>query len=538
MNRALFSDNKDFYPTPAWLVERMVQGVEICGRILEPSAGKGDIVKILLEWHKNHRYGYDNREIEIDTIEKNVDLANCLRGAGYRVIHDDFLTFESFMRYDLIVMNPPFSAGDRHLMKALELQKNGGKIICLLNAETLRNRGSLLRQKLWDLLTEYDAKIEYLEDEFAGAERETGVEIALIRVTIPEVLGESLFCKNLRDAEEKDYSAIYEEYNIAPSEQIDNLVARYSRDIQAGTAFICEYYRLNNKHFDLSVGGEAFTLRFMEQNKAICRFIKRTRHDYWEELFKTEKFTNAFTSDMMQRLYGKLNEFSEYDVTHYNIFQLLVDLTKNVMSDVENTILALFDELSHKYAWHEGVSNNVHYYDGWSTNKSWFINKRVIVPYMDAWGWFGDFRPTSHSVATRLKDIEKVFDFLDAKRTEHFSLDEALKRAERFSETKKVRTKYFLLTFYKKGTVHIEFLDERLLKKFNLYAAKNRAWLPPSYGKKHYRDMEPEEQRVIDSFEGKDRYEETLRDVDFFLGATDNLVALEEGTGQGESICA
>ena len=35
-------------------------------------------------------------------------------------------------------MNPPFSNGDKHLLKALKMQEKGGAIICLLNAETIR----------------------------------------------------------------------------------------------------------------------------------------------------------------------------------------------------------------------------------------------------------------------------------------------------------------------------------------------------------------------------------------------------------------
>ena len=63
-------------------------------------------------------------------------------------------------------------------------------------------------------------------------------------------------------------------------------------------------------------------------------------------------------------------------------------------------------------------------------------------------------------------------------------------------------TKYFILTFYKKGTCHIVFRDEELLEKFNLYIGKQKAWLPPSYGRKAYKDLDEEERAVADSFSG------------------------------------
>lgn len=59
----------------------------------------------------------------IDCVEINKDLRNCLKGAGYRVVGDDFLTYSTMKQYDLIVMNPPFSNGDAHLLKALKMQQ-------------------------------------------------------------------------------------------------------------------------------------------------------------------------------------------------------------------------------------------------------------------------------------------------------------------------------------------------------------------------------------------------------------------------------
>lgn len=59
-------------------------------------------------------------------------------------------------------MNPPFNKGDQHLLKAMELMKGtGGQIICILNAETIKNPYSLYRQDLKNKLEKYEAEIEY-----------------------------------------------------------------------------------------------------------------------------------------------------------------------------------------------------------------------------------------------------------------------------------------------------------------------------------------------------------------------------------------
>ena len=59
--------------------------------ILEPSAGKGDIVEVITEQLKSSR-GYHSRHesFDIDCIEIDNELQMILKGKGYRVIHNDF----------------------------------------------------------------------------------------------------------------------------------------------------------------------------------------------------------------------------------------------------------------------------------------------------------------------------------------------------------------------------------------------------------------------------------------------------------------
>ena len=47
---------KDFYPTPGHLIDKMLSGVDfsMIKSILEPSAGKGDIVEVLKKEEGSH----------------------------------------------------------------------------------------------------------------------------------------------------------------------------------------------------------------------------------------------------------------------------------------------------------------------------------------------------------------------------------------------------------------------------------------------------------------------------------------------------
>jgi 16S rRNA A1518/A1519 N6-dimethyltransferase RsmA/KsgA/DIM1 with predicted DNA glycosylase/AP lyase activity len=220
----------EFYPTPRKIISKMVSKInlDMMETMLEPQAGKGDIADYIKEQTK-----YRNSQIEIDTIEIDENLRHILKGKGFRVVHDDFLTFNTFMSYDAIIMNPPFSGGDKHLLKALELQKRGGNIVCLLNAETIRNPYTNIRKELVQKLEDYNAEIEYIQDAFIDAERKTDVEVALITVNIPKPKRESTIVDRLRQ-EECYESKILGSNAVVDSDFLEAIVAKYNFEIRAG----------------------------------------------------------------------------------------------------------------------------------------------------------------------------------------------------------------------------------------------------------------------------------------------------------------
>src|SRR5699024_12691225 len=74
----IYTDNKDFYPTPKTLFNRLL-GDNIRwlgGKILEPSAGKGDMIRYIKE-RMGRRGNYN-----IDAIENDERLVSDLIGEG------------------------------------------------------------------------------------------------------------------------------------------------------------------------------------------------------------------------------------------------------------------------------------------------------------------------------------------------------------------------------------------------------------------------------------------------------------------------
>ena len=529
--------NQDFYPTPDTLIEKMLEGIDLklVNNILEPSAGKGNIVDYIINKANNIRT-YSKVKLDIDCIEIDENLRHILKGKGYRVVHDNFLTYDTLKSYSHIIANFPFSDGDKHLRKALNmLETSGGVLICLVNAETIRNPYSNLRKEIINILNRNNASIEYLQDEFVDAERKTDVEVALIRCNIEKKQIGSILLENLKQAElEKENT--YESKYVSTNDFIQAIIQQYNFECKAGVKLIEEYNKL--KAFtssEFNKESSILSLRICDdrnysvptENNLKNSYLRKVRYKYWKALFDNKEFTKLFTSNLKRDFYNRIDELSDYDFNEFNIMEIKKQLNKQVAVGVKETILNLFDEFSHKHYWDKDYSSNIHYFNGWKTNSSWKINKKVIIPLNGFDDWNGGYCPSKYTCIDKLLDIEKVFNYLDSGRSEELDLREVLKKAEEDHQSKCIITKFFKIDFYKKGTCHLSFLDEELLKKFNVFGSMNKGWIPPSYGKKSYRDMTDEERVIIDEFEGEKEYNKTMMDTDYYIYDTNQVLMLE-----------
>lgn len=528
-----------FYPTPPKLITKMLGGIDftLVSSVLEPSAGKGDLADAVKQRIASvQRWSQRDTPPDIDTIEANPDLQHVLKGKGYRVIFDNFLTFSTFKNYDLIVMNPPFADGDKHLAKALELQARGGGIVCLLNAETLRNPRTYGRQELAKALDRYGAEIVYLSGEFEQAERKTDVEVALVKVFVPQIERDSVILDSLqRGPTVQELNAECHAVNV--NEYISAVVRTFEEEVRVGLQLIRDYKSIKplilnslckeyaSPILNLTIGDRDAP----SENE----FLRLTRMKYWENLFMNPRFTSKFTSNLLDQCREDVTRLQDYDFNEYNIEAIRLELTQKMIKATDDTILALFDKLSHEHHWCPETSKNRHYFDGWATNKAWKINKKVILP-LSLYGYLvQDLSFYSHRNVEAIVDLDKTLRYLAGERSgESKSVEEILEQAKGERQTKNIEFEFFTLTAYKKGTVHISFTDDDLLKRFNIYGCQHKSWLPPSYGRKAYADMDAREKAVIDEYEGEKGYDETLRNAPYFLGACNTVYpALTDSVG-------
>lgn len=540
--------DSEFYPTPSNVAGHLLAKVEWrdVKSILEPSAGKGDLIdharKCLKNWvYRKTHYYYDTRadNLDIDCVEIDPDLQAILAGKKLRVVHDDFLSFNTRKMYDLILMNPPFSDGDLHLLHALEMCKNGGQIACILNAETIRNPYTNTRKLLLKKLTEAGASIRYLNNAFAKAERRAKVDVALINVVIPKKFVDEGMWDDLKKAHERTIGGAEEVNEIAPSDNVDRLIREHDLMCDAGISMMRTFNGIapHIRRGTESYQGPMIHLYVGDREcKDSCdaddvnRFLCMVRGKFWSDLFHLPELMSRMTSDMQDHYDSLIREMRDYEFSKFNIQQVIARIMGQLQSGVEEAIRKCFATLTDKYTFNDNLKNgNIHYFNGWKTNKAHYVGMRCIIP---TWNCFAtEYRKTSrggykdvqtdaikpNACFSILDDLEKAFDYLDKDETCFTNLKYILENAAKNEISKKIECKYFFVTFYKRGTCHIFFKDKKIIDRLNIFIGRSKAWLPPAYGKVHYEEMDDESRRVVDEFQGRVAYEVVMQNKDDYL---------------------
>ena len=545
---------KGFYPTPLELADKLLTDIDwdYIETVLEPSAGKGDLVKATAK--NAHVSRYNDKGLEVDCVEIDPYLRLILEhefkeSEQVYVVHDDFFTFQSRKHYDLIVMNPPFADGDAHLLKAIEMQKRwGGQIRCLLNAETLLNPCTNRRKVLESQLVELGAEIEYIEGGFANGERATDVTVALIKIAIPQVKEDSDIFQRLREAAHLDEEPAQDVTDMTVMGFMEQLVSRFNVEVDAGLELIREYrnmlpYLLDSFDKKDKFGFTTLTLCVGNPSKAGGRgsipstnkFLEMVRKKYWTALFSNKEFVGKLTSNLREKYRGMVDEMVKYDFTLFNIQKIAAKMNAEMGKGIQDTIVELFDKMTEEHTWYPEMERNIHYYNGWKTNKAHKLGMKVILPIHGVFSSYSWSKETFdvYEAEKTISDIEKVFDYLDGNMTASVNLHGVLLSACEQGQTRNIPCKFFDVTLYKKGTMHIRFRNPELVDRFNIYCCKHKGWLPPSYGKARYSNMQAEEKAVVDSFHGDGKegsgekeYSMVMAQADYFLSEPVNEVPL------------
>jgi hypothetical protein len=473
---SMFAD--ELFPTPDEVIELMIKpflsqkeyasryGLRLWGisEIFDPSAGKGSMFEYLEQYfvHKEHHKDFVACEIE-------QDLRYVLSEKGYSVIGSDWLEFDEPRQFEFILMNPPFSNGAAHLLKAWEHCAPDGDVTCLLNAETVKNPYTTDRKKLKALIDCYGST-EFLGQAFQRSERPTDVEVVIVRLHKPDSATRMEF-EGVQF--QQDTPIDFEGFNqtpLAKRDVIKTLVEHYKRareilvrryQVQAELNFC-----LTGTVEDSYSSDEIFRIKY-----DLLKQLAALKARFWKTLFEKSEVGKLTTSGFQRDFTSFERSQKEMAFTEANILEVLELFFMNRTEIMQNCILEVFDKFTEN---HENCLG-----EGWKTNSAYQINKKIIFPYAVRYDKYFGFRLDYGWRNDLLCDLDKVLMYINGDRDICYISEALDRRFQGFHKTPSsdLESSYFRIRYFKKGTVHLWFLDKALWEEFNRRAAIGKKWI-------------------------------------------------------------
>lgn len=491
--------DKEFYPTPIEVIKKMVEPIKDLNKrfILEPSAGKGDILDYITG---KRNIEYSGRTFDVGGVEKkrvycieqNEELVYILQEKGYKVLGNDFLNYSTQYCIDLILMNPPFSNGDEHLLHAWNTL-DGGDIVCLLNAETINNPYTKTR-KLLAKIIEDNGSVEMLGDCFRTAERKTGVNVALVRLH-KNSSGEFdfNFTPNEKESIEDFTEEISSGNQMALNDKLGSYIRMYEKSKEAFVKYIkakseLEFYaaELMGKVGFESTLKNAESVQSKDKREIYNTFVDELKVRSWDQILQKVGIERYMTNNVRNNFNKFKTMQGATDLTRANVMQFVNFICSASGQILNQAVVDVFDIFT-KYH-----KENRCYEEGWKTNSSWKVNKKVILPNFIDSSW-GTYYTKNSARWQEYSDIDRAMCYLTGKNYDDFTTQVSGNYTTRENERKykmeslqhavscvKVgdsgvyESEFFKFRCYKKGTLHIWFKDEALWAKFNQVACDGK----------------------------------------------------------------
>jgi hypothetical protein len=467
--------DSEFFPTPASVVYKMLAKVSPDARhFLEPSAGKGDIAEAI---KGRDRY----RDRRVDCIEQSPELAAILLDKDFPVVGHDWLSYSGVCYYDAIVMNPPFSNGDEHLLRAWEFLHDG-EIVCLLNEETIKNPHTAARKRLADIIDKHGS-VEYLGDCFSNAQRKTGVNVAM--VYLKKASDDDTIDLWASASQEKavndDIGA--DRNMLAIRDNLGNMQHYYD---EANVHMLKAFQHIRKASLYLKANGvstgqdyeKAIALALGNVNSARAEFGRKHRRDAWFHVFDKMDFRKWLDKKQTDEFVRDIERNGNIPFTKDNIKGTLENVFLQRGKLFEKSVANVFDELT-KYA-----NGNTNHTEGWKTNDSYKVNQKLIFPWGCSFS-YDNFSMRYDKQIDIYNDLDRILCVLDGQDfAECHTIAEAMRKKFNilgygvkapFDNT--TESRYFEIKFFKKGTVHLTFKEKHLWEAFNVTAAKGKNWI-------------------------------------------------------------
>ena len=499
----------DFYPTPKEVIEKMLMAVPITGKVvLEPSAGKGNIVD-----YCNHAGAKNVIACEIDSSLRKLLSSKC------HIIENDFLelTADKISHVDLIIMNPPFMADEKHILHAWDIAPQGCQIVSLCNYSLIKNSYSSSRKQISELISGF-GRSESFGSCFDTAERKTNVDIGCVWLHKPGT-GENEFegYFDLYDYEQEEVNGS----GIVRYDFVQDVVSRYVESVS-----MFDEVEAANKRMTNAISGvtDYFSIKFgatysnSNSNSAIDRqtFKKELQKAAWKKLFGLMKMDKYVTTGVMSNINKFVEQQEAVPFTVRNVY-LMIQMSAGTHGQRMDSVLVEAFESICSFSYENSTVG-----EGWRTNTDFLINKKFILPYVCNYDnrWPKDYIDIDVSKYNRLDDIVKALCFITGTNFDNqtslnclqykyqiknkienkivsgydnYSNDfhRIFNRVEMLNKLHNniyalvtidnswgtwIEWGFFRVKGFKKGTMHFEFIDEDLWRKFNQRVAEIKGW--------------------------------------------------------------
>ncbi|UDM74970.1 DUF4942 domain-containing protein [Vagococcus fluvialis] len=481
--------NDTFYPSPLKVVMMLTEGLNrSMNKVLEPSAGKGDIAQVLKEKCQN-----------VEVIEKEQDLCSILQDKGFSLVGYDFLEFDTHTEYSAIVMNPPFDNGDKHLIHAIRLAEKQVIETCeiraIVNAATIENDYSKTRSELANLINKHNGSVSYHENLFSDAERKTNVPTAIVKITIEPIKRKVSFRYGDIVNQVKNSDSDYLETSLSTFVSKQEVQERVY-DIKTLVKQYDYHVELIKDMFESQKSIDYFEKLLKDDDKSLPSFyegkhqdmnsmIESLRSRYWTMILKTDEFSENLTAYGRQQIQKQIENASSLEITYSNIEMLLMAVSQNSNQIILDSCVDLFERITQYH--NKEYSTNIHYYNGWNTNDAFKVNSKFIIPLGGFYSSFDDgergigykyvngirtqeiaYEHVMYKVKEFVMDLVKMFRLIDKEVDDNFR---TIQLGEFESDT-------FKFKMFKKGTVHFWVKDLDLLERFNVICGQQFNWIP------------------------------------------------------------
>ncbi len=457
--------NRDFYPTPDRVIDTMLSASDITGKtILEPSFGAENISRWLMR----------NGAGRVVGCEINDRLRNAARDT--EVIGRDFLTLTAIdvAHIDMIVMNPPFSRQEQHVIHAWEIAPEGCEIIALCNASLVDNSWSSARKNIVELRDLYGYS-EILGDVFKEAERATDCKVACLHLFKPGE-GDSEFAGFLSYEPDDEVRG----NGIMQYNEVREAVQRYIAAVSMFDAVMEQNKAINELTGALGDCPIVFGARWASENgrrgASITRtvFKKELQKKAWRWVFSKFDMHKYLTTSVYKQLDGAIERMENMPFTMHNVYRLIDMLIQTHAERMNNVILDAFDKIA-KYS-----DENVTWHgEKWKTNSAHMVNRKFIVPYICRDYMWTDHVTVDYSRAAEIDDIVKALCFLMGVKYDETRRLDMFCREIKMDYGREHYWTFFKIRGFKKGTMHFTFQNEETWYKFNQVVASIRGYELP-----------------------------------------------------------